>query len=819
MMNVKDRIETISLREEQREAAEKACARIAPTWPLDQMIAVNPWWGMRDTSFKKVSAKLSTLARVRCLMPKSYYAQQWGRDISESHLMTAAEQVGEQVTIEALMDYLEAPEWQTHWHNFSDLLDSHLGRENKMAWRDEIAHQISQFCAGYFQLGSPFNHSADATEGLYRDWLDATRQDKGIEILMAERGLSQQFEMLPNSHEELLALAIEEMGAQASLLEDYFHALLLDINGWASWAAYGKWQADLNGKPGYQQQEELLCVRVAWELALWRHARVRYPKEMTILKKHWAHQWEVLPRLVRAHLEEQRLGWVWQWAIELAYQGTLNRTLQGDAPSQSDHAPLLQAAFCIDVRSEPMRRALEQQDARIQTIGFAGFFGLPIEYVRSGTGLNRPQLPGLLKAGISVSEIDAHACSSNQALNNKVRWNAAKEASPSTFSLVEAVGLGSAYKLIKDTFFPGDTGHPHNQFSAATKWLLKKDDAVITAKEKAALVAGVIKAMGFQTYFAPTVMLIGHGSVTRNNPHAAGLDCGACCGQTGEVNVRVLSSLLNELDVREELSILGIDIPAETTFIAALHNTTTDEISILDRDESHVDAEVLQWLEDAGKAVRRERSISLGLDSEMDSSALELSVRKRSKDWSQVRPEWGLANNACFIVAPRSRTRGLDLKGRSFLHDYDWVKDDGFGILELIMTAPMVVTNWINMQYNASVTDNLKYGSGNKVLHNVVGGNLGVFEGNGGDLRIGLSLQSVHDGKRWMHQPLRLSVYIDAPQNEISAILERHKTVSDLVNNDWLFLFHWDRVSGDISRYAGGDWLPVSDPQLSEGAV
>jgi len=194
-------------------------------------------------------------------------------------------------------------------------------------------------------------------------------------------------------------------------------------------------------------------------------------------------------------------------------------------------------------------------------------------------------------------------------------------------------------------------------------------------------------------------------------------------------------------------------------------------------------------------------------------------VRKRSKDWSQVRPEWGLANNACFIVAPRSRTRGLDLKGRSFLHDYDWVKDDGFGILELIMTAPMVVTNWINMQYNASVTDNLKYGSGNKVLHNVVGGNLGVFEGNGGDLRIGLSLQSVHDGKRWMHQPLRLSVYIDAPQNEISAILERHKTVSDLVNNDWLFLFHWDRVSGDISRYAGGDWLPVSDPQLSEGAV
>jgi len=83
-------------------------------------------------------------------------------------------------------------------------------------------------------------------------------------------------------------------------------------------------------------------------------------------------------------------------------------------------------------------------------------------------------------------------------------------------------------------------------------------------------------------------------------------------------------------------------------------------------------------------------------------------------------------------------------------------------VLEAILTAPMVVTNWINMQYNASTVTPELFGSGDKVLHNVAGGNLGVYEGAGGDLRIGLALQSVHNGTDWVHQPLRLSVLVEA---------------------------------------------------------
>ncbi len=102
-----------------------------------------------------------------------------------------------------------------------------------------------------------------------------------------------------------------------------------------------------------------------------------------------------------------------------------------------------------------------------------------------------------------------------------------------------------------------------------------------------------------------------------------------------------------------------------------------------------------------------------------------------------------------------------------------------------------------------------RYGSGNKVLHDVVGGTLGVFEGNGGDLRIGLPMQSVHDGTRFVHEPLRLSVFVEAPADAVDTILAKHAHVRALVENGWLHLF---RLEGDAvwRRHADG-WRSFHD--------
>jgi uncharacterized protein len=330
--------------------------------------------------------------------------------------------------------------------------------------------------------------------------------------------------------------------------------------------------------------------------------------------------------------------------------------------------------------------------------------------------------------------------------------------------------------------------------------------------DKVTLASRVLHAMGLDHNIAPLVLLVGHGSQTTNNAHAAGLDCGACCGQTGEVNARVLAALLNEAAVRQGLAGLDIHIPQATYFIGALHNTTTDEVEGFDLDllppavRERWDA-VAQVFAKAGDQVRRERAAPLGVDPLLESAALLTQFRRRANDGASTRPELGLAGNSTFIIAPRSRTDHADFHGRSFLHDYDATQDSDGSVLELLMTAPMLVTHWINWQYHASTCDPVRLGSGNKVLHNVVGGHIGVFEGNGGDLRIGLSRQSLGNDKQGFHEPLRLTVIIDAPAEAISGVIQKHSIVQQLVDNQWLHLWRFDGAG--LQRYAGGVWGPV----------
>ena len=68
-----------------------ACARIAPTWPLDQFIAVNPYWRWVDKPMPRAAAALEALGGTRLTMPRSWFVAQWqAGHLQRQHLQAAA---------------------------------------------------------------------------------------------------------------------------------------------------------------------------------------------------------------------------------------------------------------------------------------------------------------------------------------------------------------------------------------------------------------------------------------------------------------------------------------------------------------------------------------------------------------------------------------------------------------------------------------------------------------------------------------------------------------------------------------------------------
>lgn len=806
-------------------AIESACKRIAPTWPLDQFIAVNPYWGFLADPIRTVAARIESYSGSRMVMPRAFYREQWKAGLLRiEHLQEALQRSELGIPMAELMLHLEgespnAPRVPL----FTSIADSQRDLLHGMSISDFVTHNVSQHCASYFDHCQS-SWETQRKSSLYQSWLHHARKDRSPWLLMGIHNWRHHANSLPDEPLALIDKVLQVLPVPPEEKTAYLTAVLMSLNGWASWCAYERWQANLVERDD-DHIVQLLAIRLAWEhFAYAQSIESKVPTS-------WKHGWEVLREWRESSGSQMSVDWIFQEAVEISYQSQLCQSLESgfsgshcEPPSKPD----VQAIFCIDVRSEVFRRALEGCSDSIQTLGFAGFFGLPISYAPFGAGSERPQLPGLLAPTVCVTDSTGSEASDQrtiakmkQSLRLKAVWKDFRSSATSTFTFVESCGLFYAGSLLKRSLHnvnrkvEASTAGP-DEHSSVRPCLYYREGGAPTVESLADVVAGILRNMSLIAGFARLVLLTGHGSQTANNPHAAGLDCGACGGQTGEVNARVLAGLLNDPAVRAGLLTHGIDIPNTTYVLAALHNTTTDEVTIFDTERmpnSHTSdlCRLQDWLKQAGHRARTERAASLGISAPQANTAIDLlnQFQNRSRDWSQVRPEWGLANNAAFLIAPRRRSRGIDLHGRVFLHEYQSSNDPDGSVLEAIMIAPMLVTNWINMQYYASTVDNRLYGSGNKVLHNVVGGRLGVFEGNGGGLRIGLPLQSLHDGHTLRHMPLRLSVFIEAPQASIDAVIQKHGVVRELVHNHWIHLFQITPDSRTISNYRVGIWEPV----------
>lgn len=812
------------------ESAEAACGRIAPLWPLKNFVAVNPYFGLRDLPFWEAHQLLKQIVGTGLCMPLAYYRAQLdsGR-ISAADIEAAISELGSSWDMAGIERQLARGAEETP--RPLELLTDVLGRLEGWDWSGFVVDRVSHFCASYFDEGQALWRQPWRGTSLFAGWLEYAQLDKSPRAVGAA-GLADAARGIPAETAAAVQWALCELEVPAAAMDRYLHAVLMSVGGWAAWTRYRRWQAELRGGSDATIME-LLAIRLCWEALLYRSFR----------GENLAREWQAALGRAAGPLRSdsaEEVEVVLHTALEIGYQRRLLRSLGSARAAAAGHGrPTAQAVFCIDVRSEIFRRALEAVSPDVQTLGFAGFFGVFMEFVPFGAAEGRSHLPVLFKpayrvfeepAGFDARGLDQLIARRHRSIRIAKAWKAFKTSAVSTFSFVESAGLLSAHKLLSNSMgWSRPAAHPARKGLKAEVhgllaprlgnpatvpgWAANGQASGIPAADRPAVAEFMLRNMGLTRDFSRLVLIVGHGSTTVNNPQATGLDCGACGGQTGEASARITMALLNDPLTRRGLADKGIVIPVETHFLAGLHDTTTDEVHLFgteDAPASHSEEvrRLKLWLSSAGEIARMERASLLGT-AELGLAGVTADMNRRTRDWAQVRPEWGLSGNAAFIVAPRARTAGLDLGGRAFLHEYNWREDPGFATLSIIMSAPMVVGNWISMQYYGSMVDNRHFGSGNKTLHNVVGGSIGVLEGNGGDLRVGLALQSLHDGKRWIHEPVRLNVVVEAPQVAIDGVISSHEMVAHLVDNGWLHLF---RIADDGSlsrRGADRRWRPV----------
>lgn len=671
----------------------------------------------------------------------------------------------------------------------------------------EVNREMVKWCQVFLDEGQATITMPEREKGFYRAWALLAPFDNKLRSHNKNEWLLS----LPSEAEEAIFFCLKRLAIPDDQIEEYLKYSLAELPGWAG---YIKWRAEWQNKEAGLKNPitltDFLAVRLVITCAIEEDCQKRE------LKKDVSHS-KAIDKEFFKELKSK----------EEKYLQTLLKLVIPEAVKLNKRKELLstpdaQIVFCIDVRSEPFRMRLERE-GNYETFGFAGFFGLPVSVRSYNTDKVKECCPVLIKPVYEVYEepiseenkrISHHQKGRNfldmfRRFYQDLKYNFA-----TPFALVETLGLWCGFWMAIRTIMPISSV----KFKQAIQEKLMPTLATlpridIPVENQIIFGESALRMIGLTKNFSRLVVLCGHGSQTENNPYASALDCGACGGNHGGPNGKILATILNSYEVRAALLEKGVAIPDDTLFVGAEHNTTTDEVLLGDRgvvNSKHKEiAEKLKAdFRKAGIANSQYRCRTFGLDASPINAKKH--VLKRSSDWAEVRPEWGLARNAAFIIGPRSLTKELNLDGRCFLHSYQWEEDKEGKSLETILTAPMVVAEWINTQYFFSTLNNIAYGSGSKITHNVTG-KLGVMQGNSSDLMQGLPLQSVNiTDDHCYHEAMRLQVIVYAPRSRIDSIIEKQSILQTLLFNHWVILVAIDPLDSKPYRLVGmAEWVEI----------
>lgn len=526
---------------------------------------------------------------------------------------------------------------------------------------------------------------------------------------------------------------------------------------------------------------------------------------------------------------------IWLQAYERHYQEDLFLALRGNHQrgrwAKRTTRPSAQIVFCMDEREESFRRHLEELDPTIETLGAAGFFGVAMNYKGLDDNRVTPLCPIIVTPAHEVQEqprtdtdlsVKRHqsGLKISQRILNLIYHGLRQHLIVSQLLMLVLAPI-SFLGLMAKSFIP-NTQYNFivciiNKLVTAVKtrlFFISTDYETVATPERPKLgftdaeqidrIAGFLRNTGLTYGFSPIIVLMGHGSISQNNPHLAAYDCGACSGRHGGPNARLFAAMANRPEVRAGLALRDIHIPEDSWFIGAEHNTCTERITWFDKDDmpDHNRAayealvKQLMHVQHLSAHERCRRLASAPRNPELKAALSH--IVERGADFSQARPELGHATNACAVIGRRSVSQGAFFDRRMFLISYDPTQDPDGKIVEGILLNVGPVGAGINLEYYFSTVNSDRLGCGTKVPHNIVG-LFGVMEGASSDLRTGLPSQMTE-----IHEAMRLQLIVEAKTDILEQIYARQPSLQELIAGGWILLRTIDPDSGDIFMFERG---------------
>lgn len=844
---------------------DKAKRVITPLSPISIFAARNPWEGLEEDTFEEVASWLKDVRDVDILPNYALIQSAVKRGEIDPNLVDRK--------IEALHQSISTPipsstvaQFITHAQNL-ETIDESIVNEGELKRLTEtivklnsktsypvivrpksvyivnqdghnISEQLNRLMIKWTKLYLDQFQSSwtmpKREQSFYRAWLHLAPHDHTL--TKQQRRIIKD---LPSEPQQAIEEALELLNVSVENYQAYIEGHLLALPGWAGMLYYRSEQHHFEA----QLLTEYLAIRLTLEQLLLESYQDNTEEQESRLYIQSAVQamlswfsWTDLTLSQWLHLSEdeqqahirfahtynaQYFKNIWLTAWEDSHKQQFVEKISKSNVAKEPIETQVQLAFCIDVRSEPFRRHLEQAGP-FETLGIAGFFGLPIQKETIDEQFSHNSLPVMVPPAYKIKEyakrfeIDRYRQQQNTISSSFYTFKLMKHNVLPSLLLPELSGPFLSLYTIVNSIIPKTSRRLLKR--AKQRWLQKPETELtieraydtkselpigFTLQEQIEFCKQALQLMTLTTNFAPLVVFGGHGSESHNNPYHSALECGACGGASSGFNAKLLATMCNIPAVREGLHEYDIHIPKDTVFVAAEHRTSTDELSwiylptLTERAQQAYD-----MLEKAMPQVTRhtnaERLAFLpALERQYDPQA---AAQRFASDWSETRPEWGLARNAEFVIGARNITKHADLSGRTFLHNYDWRKDSDGALLNTIISGPALVAQWINLQYYASTVAPHFYGSGNKTTQTVTSG-LGVMQGNASDLMYGLPWQSVMAGDEEMyHSPIRLLIVIEAPDSHIQRLLENHDRFNQKVRN------HWVRLASIDEQGKWKDW-------------